>query len=222
MIHYHDSNVFDLIASDITKYLLRVFVKIAVRPKFIYTDPSVQRRADIFKNGPAILLGRHVSGSDGPYMWSHFARWNVHPLVARDRYYENKLMHWLYTRSGCLEIDRRKVSTSWLKDALETLQNKKESILIFPEGRFNDRDEILRFHGGAVMIEDITHSPMVVTYTPPRRKFAHRYKLYFSDVFYLDPPEEGEDSSDYRKRMSQFLYDKMMHLKDIHDRSQKK
>lgn len=219
MIHYHDSNVFDLVVSDITKYLLRAFVKVWIRPKFIYTDPSVQRRKDIFKDGPAILLGRHVAGSDGPYMWSIFARWNVHPMVARDRYYENKLMHWLYTRSGCLEIDRRKVSTSWLKDAVETLQEKKESILIFPEGRFNHEDQILRFHGGAVMIEDITHSPMVVTYTPPRRKWWQRYKLYFSEVFRLDPPGEGEESSDYRKRMSQLLYDKMLRLKELHERS---
>ena len=44
MIHYHDSNVFDLVVSDITKYLLRAFVKVWIRPKFIYTDPSVQRR----------------------------------------------------------------------------------------------------------------------------------------------------------------------------------
>ena len=69
------------------------------------------------------------------------------------------------------------------------------------------------------MIEDITHSPMVVTYTPPRRKWWQRYKLYFSEVFRLDPPAEGEESSDYRKRMSQLLYDKMLRLKELHERS---
>ena len=217
MIHYNERNVLDRIVSDIVKYLLRGFVKSGLRPKFIYTDPSVQSRKDIFKKGPAILLGRHVAGSDGPYMWSIFARWNVHPMVARDRYYENKLMHWLYTRSGCLEIDRRKVSTSWLKDAVDTLTVKKESILIFPEGRFNHEDQILRFHGGAVMIEDLTHVPMVVTYTPPRRRFLGRYRLYFSELFLLDPPAEGEESSAYRKRMTQLLYDKMMRLKEMDD-----
>ena len=219
MIRYNERGIFDRILSDFVKYGLRFITKVWARPKFIYTDPSVQRRKDIFKEGPAIVLARHVSASDGPYMWSIFARWNVHPMVARDRYYENKLMHWLYTRSGCLEIDRRKVSTSWLKDAVETLQEKMESILIFPEGRFNHEDQILRFHGGAVMIEDITHSPMVVTYTPPRRKWWQRYKLYFSEVFRLDPPAEGEESSDYRKRMSQLLYDKMLRLKELHERS---
>ena len=221
MIRYNERGILDRIASDFVKYGLRCITKFWARPKFIFTEPSLQKRRDIFHD-PAIVIGRHVSAADGPYMWSIFARWNVHPLVARDRYYENKLMHWLYTRSGCLEIDRRKVSTSWLKDAVETLREKKESILIFPEGRFNDRDEILRFHGGAVMIQDITHSPMVVTYTPPRRKWWQRYKLYFSEVFKLDPPAEGEDSSEYRKRMTQMLYDKMMHLKEIHDNSLKR
>ena len=218
MIRYNERGILDRIASDFVKYGLRCITKFWARPKFIFTDPSLQKRKDIFHE-PAIVLARHVSAADGPYMWSIFARWNVHPLVARDRYYENKMMHWLYTRSGCLETDRRKVSTSWLKDAVETLQEKKESILIFPEGRFNDRDEILRFHGGAVMIQDITHSPMVVTYTPPRRKWWQRYKLYFSEVFKLEPPKEGEDSSEYRKRMTEMLYDKMMHLKEIHEKS---
>ena len=218
MIRYNERGILDRIANDFFKYGLRFYTKVWIRPKFIYTDPSVQARKDIFEE-PAIVIGRHVSEGDGPYMWSIFARWNVHPLVARDRYYENKFMYWLYTRSGCLEIDRRKVSTSWLKDAVETLQVKKESILIFPEGRFNGEDEILPFHGGAVMIQRITQSPMVVTYTPPRRKWWQRYKLYFSELFKLDPPAEGEDSSMYRKRMTQLLYDKMLQLKEIHDKS---
>ena len=221
MIHYNETNWFDRITSDLLKYLLRGFVKVFIRPKFIFTDPSIQRRKDIFKE-PTIVIGRHVAASDGPYMWSIFARWNVHPMVARDRFYQNKMMYYLYTRSGCLEIDRRKVSTSWLKDALETLQVKKESILIFPEGRFNHEDEILKFRAGAVMIEDLTHAPMVVTYTPPRRKFRHRYVLYVSDVFHLDPPAEGEEAAEYRKRQTQLLYDKMLRLKEIHDNSKKK
>lgn len=218
MIRYNERGIFDRILSDFVKYGLRFITKVWARPKFIFTDPSLQSRKEIFKDGPAIVLARHVSASDGPYMWSIFARWNVHPLVARDRYYENKLMHWLYTRSGCLETDRRKVSTSWLKDALDTVEVKKESLLIFPEGRFNHEDEILPVHAGAVMIADLVKCPMVVTYTPPRRKWWQRYKLYFSELFTLPPREKGEESSPYRKRMAQLIYDKMLSLKEIHDK----
>ena len=140
-----------------------------------------------------------------------FLKDKIHNLAAKDRF-EQRGFGFFLRHTRCIPIDRQNADLSWIHESIKTIQQDKESVAIFPEGRHGEHRKQLPFHPGAAMLAAVSQAPLVMVYIDgPIKIFGPRTRLIVSPPFHLAPPTNGMNS-DYINEQTEMLQQKMKEL----------
>ena len=193
----------------IVEGLTAFLVKVLLRPKVYYVEPSKHRRK---LEEPSLLIINHTCHLDGPVVNTVFRKDRIHNLAAKDRF-EQRGFRFFLRHTRCIPIDRQKADLSWIHESVRILQQERESVAIFPEGHRNsERRTQLPFHPGAAMLAAVSQAPLVMVYIDgPFKALGPRVRLIVSPPFRLEPPTNGMNA-DYINGQTELLQQKMKAL----------
>ena len=193
----------------IVEGLTAFLVKVLLRPKVYYVEPPKHRRK---LEEPSLLIINHTCHLDGPVVTTVFRKDRIHNLAAKDRF-EQRGFRFFLRHTRCIPIDRQKADLSWIHESVRILQQEKESVAIFPEGRRNSEGrKQLPFHPGAAMLAAVSQAPLVMVYIDgPFKALGPRVRLIVSPPFRLEPPTNGMNA-DYINAQTELLQQKMKAL----------
>ena len=196
------------ITTHIVEGLTAFLVKVLLRPKVNYVEPPKHpHRLD----APSLLIINHTCHLDGPVVTTVFREDRIHNLAAKDRF-EQRGFGFFLRHTHCIPIDRQNADLSWIHESIKTIQQDKESVAIFPEGRHGEHKKQLPFHPGATMLAAVSQAPLVMVYIDgPIKIFGPRARLIVSPPFHLAPPTNGMNS-DYINEQTEMLQQKMKEL----------
>lgn len=196
-------SVIDSIIEHLTTFLVHVLF----RPKVYYLDSSLQK--NIIKE-PSILLCNHTSHIDGPIVNTVFRKSRIHTLAAKDRF-EQKGFGFFLRHTGCIPLDRQHLDTSWVHQALKTLQVDKENVAIYPEGMHGHHRQQLPFHSGVTMLTVLARVPILMVYIDGPHRVFHRSRLIIAPPFRLEQPD-NEMNAEIIEDQTKILEQKMRDL----------
>ena len=192
----------------IVEGLTAFLVKVLLRPKVYYVEPPKHLHK---LDDPSLLIINHTCHLDGPVVTTVFLKDKIHNLAAKDRF-EQRGFGFFLRHTRCIPIDRQNADLSWIHESIKTIQQDKESVAIFPEGRHGEHRKQLPFHPGAAMLAAVSQAPLVMVYTDgPIKIFGPRTRLIVSPPFHLAPPTNGMNS-DYINEQTEMLQQKMKEL----------
>lgn len=196
------------ITTHIVEGLTAFLVKTLLRPKVYYVEPPKRRRK---LDSPSLLIINHTSHLDGPIVTTIFRKDRIHNLAAKDRF-EQRGFGFFLRNTRCIPIDRQNADLSWIHESIKIIQQDKECVAIFPEGRHGEHRKQLPFHPGAAMLATVSQAPLVMVYIDgPVKIFGPRARLIVSPEFHLAPPTQGMHS-DYINEQTEVLQQKMKDL----------
>lgn len=198
------TKIITAIVEGVTAFL----VKVLLRPKVYYVEPPKHpRRLD----GPSLLIINHTTHLDGPVVTTVFRKNHIHNLAAKDRF-EQRGFGFFLRHTGCIPIDRQNADLSWIDESVKTLQQDKECVAIFPEGRHGEHRKQLPFHKGAAMLAAVSQVPLVMVYIDgPIKILGPRARMIVSPPFYLEPQSQKVYAR-YIKEQTEVLQEKMKGL----------
>jgi 1-acyl-sn-glycerol-3-phosphate acyltransferase len=192
----------------IVEGLTAFLVKVLLRPKVYYVEPPKHLHK---LDDPSLLIINHTCHLDGPVVTTVFLKDTIHNLAAKDRF-EQRGFGFFLRHTRCIPIDRQNADLSWIHESIKTIQQDKESVAIFPEGRHGEHRKQLPFHPGAAMLAAVSQAPLVMVYIDgPIKIFGPRTRLIVSPPFHLAPPTNGMNS-DYINEQTEMLQQKMKEL----------
>ena len=196
------------ITTYIVEGLTAFLVKVLLRPKVYYVKPPKHPHK---LDEPSLLIINHTCHLDGPVVTTVFLKDKIHNLAAKDRF-EQRGFGFFLRHTRCIPIDRQNADLSWIHESIKTIQQDKESVAIFPEGRHGEHRKQLPFHPGAAMLAAVSQAPLVMVYIDgPIKIFGPRTRLIVSPPFHLAPPTNGMNS-DYINEQTEMLQQKMKEL----------
>lgn len=196
------------ITTYIVEGLTAFLVKVLLRPKVYYVEPPKQKRK---LDSPSLLIINHTCHLDGPIVTTMFRKDRIHNLAAKDRF-EQRGFGFFLRNTRCIPIDRQNPDLSWITESIKTIEEDKESVAIYPEGRHGEHRKQLPFHPGATMLAAMSQAPLVMVYIDgPVKIFGTRARLIVSPPFHLAPPVHGM-SSKYIIEQTEMLQQKMKEL----------
>jgi len=154
-----------------------------LRRKTYYVDKKVQNRK---LKEPAIIISNHTSLMDFPLYMFTFFRNTIRPLVAEITYNKNKALKLLLKFLGGIKVDRINYDFTFMGECIEALE-KKDSVLIFPEGRLPKKDEIelLSFKPSFVYIALESNAPIIPMYTNGKYGFKGKTRVIIGEKIYV-------------------------------------
>jgi 1-acyl-sn-glycerol-3-phosphate acyltransferase len=192
----------------IVEGLTAFLVKVLLRPKVYYVEPPKHLHK---LDDPSLLIINHTCHLDGPVVTTVFLKDKIHNLAAKDRF-EQRGFGFFLRHTRCIPIDRQNADLSWIHESIKTIQQDKESVAIFPEGRHGEHRKQLPFHPGAAMLAAVSQAPLMMVYIDgPIKIFGPRTRLIVSPPFHLAPPTNGMNS-DYINEQTEMLQQKMKEL----------
>ncbi len=181
----------DVILYRITRPLIKVFMKIFVRPTYIGTEL-------IPTDVNFILAGNHTSYLD-PLLLMSSTNKTIH-FLAKDSLAKG-IKGLLFRSMGIIPVNRKIHDKNALKTAEEELLNEKV-IGIFPEGTINRTEEVtIPFKIGAVKMAQDTDT-LLVPFT-----ITGKYKLFRKSVVieFYSPYKVKEDLTLENDRLRNFI-----------------
>ena len=135
--------------------LIKMFVITYLR---MVLSVRVKGLENIPKNGSAILIANHPSTLDGFLLLSVLER-DFHVFV-NSRFFENKLRLWFLKTLKAIPVDARRDNRHSLIKAERKL-TENNFLLIFPEGKVNDGNDVLQFKNSFVHLGANAKVPVI-------------------------------------------------------------
>lgn len=203
------------------KFLARAFIKVTgfipfwliLKPKTYYSSYKAKQEAHDLKEG-ALIVSNHTHIFDYyVFVFKHFMH-VVHTMVA-DIVYKIKGLTLLNKIMGNIKIDSLDPSNYVAIQQAKQLLLKNKTILIFPEGRLEDKKgELMEFKPSAILLAWETNKPIIPYYINGKYSFFSRVHLIAGEKIYLRKifPLEEVNEADINK-MVNYVKDKIYALK---------
>lgn len=129
------------------------------KKKVYYVNKKIKKR-----KYPAVLVSNHTAVMDfALYMFTFYNR-TIRPVAAEILYNKNPFMTFMLKCVGAIRVDRDKYDFNFINKSIEVL-NKKDDVIIFPEGRISPTKEVLDFKPSFVEIALEADVPIIPAYT---------------------------------------------------------
>ncbi len=155
-----------------------------------------------------IISCNHTSNMDPVMLDIVFHK--KHRILAKKELYKNKFFGWILKRLGAIPVDRQNVEPKSIKEVLSAL-NKKENVLIFPQGTratVDIRDGSAK--EGVAMFSIRTGTPVIPMMFNKKIKIFKRTKLLIGEPIY--PDQERKRDKEYLVEFSNLIVEKMNDL----------
>ena len=156
-----------------------------------------------------IIACNHMSNMD-PVMLEITLN-KKHRILAKKELYKNKFCSACLNSLGAIKVDRQAADTYAVKQILSAL-NKKQSVLIFPQGT---RAKTVEVKGetakdGVALFAIRTGTPVIPMMFDRKLKIFHRTILYIGEPIY--PDVERKKDKEYLEEFSNLIISKMNEL----------
>lgn len=130
--------------------------------------------------GGAIITANHNTFLDPIFGYCVFWRRKMH-LVATKDLYKTKFLDRFFRKVQCIQVDKENFSMSCFHEVKEVLQDEK-LVMIFPEGKVNlEKEDMLGFKGGCILMAHSTAKPIVPMYIVKARRWYNRWCAILGD-----------------------------------------
>ena len=200
-------------------YFWYYFVKITgAIPLYLYLRTKVIRvgNATTRPKGAVMITANHFSFLDPAVIHSAFPWRVVHSLATKDLYNTN-FKNWFFTKTHCIQVDKQNFSMNSFHETCDLLKRQK-AVLIFPEGKINNQEEMLGFKSGAVLMAHRSNAPIIPVYlVKPTKKHARRVVVVGEpiDIKQIVGPVPTMDDL---QRASDVLREKELELIDFYNK----
>lgn len=157
---------------DFVKFTGAIPVILYFRVKTYYLNGKKPK--GLFK-GPIIFVSNHMSFLDPVIVSIPLWKRRVSFIATKDLF-EKKFWNFFFNAIKCIPVNKRNVEMRTFKLAKEAIQ-RGHTILIFPEGTVESKDEISSFKSGAVMFSLLCDAPIVQIYLEKKTKWYKRQRL---------------------------------------------
>ena len=155
------------------------FVRVTgVIPALIWKRPKVHYVGDREKcmpKGGVLIASNHVTFSDPILLYCVFWRRRLRFLATKDLY-KNGLVTFLFSAAGCVQVDKENFNIGSLHSVIDKLKAGK-ALLIFPEGQVNQKEQMLSFKSGAVLMAQLGGVPIQPVFIVRREKWYERFQV---------------------------------------------
>lgn len=184
-----------------------------LRRKTYYVNKKSQSRKI---KGPAVIISNHTSLMDfALYMFTFLGK-TIRPLVAEITYNKNKIMRLFLKLLGGIEVNRDSYDFTFMGKCIDSLE-KKDSILIFPEGRLpkKDESELLDFKPSFIYIALESNAPIIPIYTNGKYGIKGKTRVIIGEKIYvnelMDDSKTIEENIDY---ICKYMRNYIINLRD--------
>ena len=164
-----------------------VFIVLFI-PSHLHPTKIINKKNMPKKGNKCIVASNHFSMWDPVFYDIFFAR--RFKAVAKKELFKNKLFGFILKCLGAIPIDREKMTPSSLKEILGAL-DKKEQIVIYPEGTRNktEEDDLQGAKTGLVIFASKGECPIVPVVIYKKPKLFRKNYMIVGEPFYV----EGEN-----------------------------
>lgn len=186
------------------------------RTKYSFAD---RRRQGRLIKGPMIVVSNHTAIMDFAALMYTF-RFRVLRTIASEAIFKNKRVNWFYRAMGLIKVDRYNHDFAFL-DAAQRILEKKGVVLVFPESRLPNTQEIraggLPFTNGATYLALKTQYPILPVFLKNViGKKKGRTKISIGTPFYLkDYLKEEWSEKEAVQNMTALIREKVFGLAEI-------
>lgn len=155
-------------------------LKILFPAKFYNLDKFDETRTQI-------IIANHLSYIDPCPIMMELMPKNPNFLIKKEVFQSKRLYSWFFSKSGGIPIDRGELDMLAIKDALSVLQ-KNESLLIFPEGTRNRKDEntLLPIKEGTAWLAIKAQKPILPIYIDGRPKLFKKSHIIIGETIEMN------------------------------------
>ena len=160
---------------------------------------KVENKDNIPKTGNYIILSNHVSAWD-PFTIAVSGKFRFRPM-AKKELYRNRFVAFLLKKVGSIKVDRTDgaQALAYARKALE----RKETMLIFPEGTRSRTRELLDFKAGAFALAIKTRTPVLPCQVILKKRMSLfcGVRVRFGNLLQPEELEFEEGNSNYERSM---------------------
>lgn len=139
------------------------------RPRCVRPDGSPAR---LRIKGGALVVCNHTGFTDPIMLTQCLWRRRVHYLTAKE-VLKGKLVRFLLTHAGCVEIDRDCADIHAIRSCI-TLLKQGGILLMFPEGGIHRDEELATLKAGAILLAMRAGVPILPVAAMPKNRFPRR------------------------------------------------
>lgn len=173
--------------------IIKFFVKIVLRPKFIGLD-------NIPKSGKVILAGTHTNNLDCLLLISSTKR-SVH-FLAKDELWKGPKKI-IFSNMGLIPVNRREKDKSVIPTTINCLK-KEKLVAIFPEGTFSKEHKLLPFKIGTVKIAHDSNTP-IIPFVIKGKYFKKGLKIVYGKPFKIESEDLELENKRFREKIENML-----------------
>jgi len=155
---------------------------------------KVYRRNNIPPEGSYILACNHISLADPPLVGSSLYR-RIH-YMAKEELFRNRLFGWLMANLNAHPLKRDKIDRTAYKTAYDVLE-RREPLLIFPEGTRSISGELRSARPGIGMIARSSLTPVIPVYINGSNRLAACFFGREKLAIIFGQPMDKEEISSY-------------------------
>ena len=177
--------------------------------------PRVKYEGKKCPKGPVIFVTNRKNQMDFLLMlWVFYFRY-LRCLVGKTFYECNGLITFVLRMLGAIKVDRFAFDMDFFYESVDAL-NKKQSLLIFPEGKFSTTGEIAEFRDTAALLAVQTGAPVVPVYHSTRYGIGKRVDVVIGEPIDLSAMCKTENPDPQElKAMTAILRDKVIALQEM-------
>lgn len=163
--------------------------------------------------GNYIISSNHISYADPTIISTAFWMRRV-GFLATKNIFENKILNFMFTRYGCVPVDKENPSVASFKKVANIIE-RGHTMCVFPEGSIVKEENIGTFKSGIVMMAVMADADILPVYIPKRKNWFKRQvvvigeKINYKD--YISGPFPTIDEVD---RITKLLLEKELELKN--------
>lgn len=148
----------------------------------VYYENRFQQKRALGKG--CLIVSNHRGWIDYIVLMFVFFFRKVRPVVSYEIYHKNKVLTFFLDVIGAIPLGKVSWDPSYVEVTVEQLR-KGKAVMIFPEGHFLKKDELLPFGNIYLRIAAEACVPIVPFYTDGVYSFFHRNRVMIGEPYYV-------------------------------------
>ena len=180
------------------------------RPKVYYVGDKQKSRP----KGGVLFTSNHITFTDPILLYCAFWYRRLRFLATKDLY-KNGLVSFLFSAAGCIQVDKDNFNMSSLHSVVDKLKEGK-ALLIFPEGQVNQKEQMLSFKSGAVLMAQLGGVPIQPVFIVRREKWYHRTPVLVGEPIDVKAMCSRFPSMEEMQKVTEYVYQQQKALEQYY------
>ena len=168
----------------------------------VYFENRAKQKRKI--KGGALIVSNHKSFWDYITLFFLFFRYKVRPVVSHLIYHKNPVLKFCLNCVKAIVVGKDMLDMAYI-DKVEELLKKGKKIVIYPEGHFALKDELLPFSTSYIKIAYDTGVPIIPIYTDGRYGLFKRNHVMVGTKIYVNDLIDGELNKENIEKVNDYF-----------------